>query len=82
MERGLSRIAQKQEYCEAQDLESNRQTKQGTEMLKVYADIIADEEKRGYIERVPVESDSANRVHYIPHHAVRTLKISLPLQFA
>ena len=50
------------------------------EMLKAYTEIIKDQEKRGYIERVPEESESVNRAHYIPHHAVRKDSVTTPIR--
>ncbi|XP_052224051.1 uncharacterized protein LOC127839707 [Dreissena polymorpha] len=41
------------------------------EVLRAYGDIIAEQERRGFIERVPLGQESAEQVHYIPHHPVK-----------
>ena len=39
-------------------------------MFKMYGDIIKDQDKRGFIEKVNQTNDANNRVHYFPHHPV------------
>ena len=40
-------------------------------MLKKYGEILQEQERRGFIEKVTVETNSTdNRIHYIPHHPV------------
>ncbi|VDI39016.1 Hypothetical predicted protein [Mytilus galloprovincialis] len=41
------------------------------EMLKIYGNIINDQENRGFIEKVETPDETTNRVHYIPHHPVK-----------
>lgn len=43
---------------------------QTPKLLKVYDDILREQERRGFIEQVPVSSFTKN-CHYIPHHSVR-----------
>ena len=43
--------------------------KDNPDILKTYDAIIREQEENGIIERV-VELDAADRVHYLPHHAV------------
>jgi len=39
-------------------------------LLKIYDDIIREQEARGFIEKVPDKSDQSS-AHYISHHPVR-----------
>ena len=39
-------------------------------LLKTYSDIIADQERRGFIEKVSIPN-SPSKLHYIPHHPVK-----------
>lgn len=52
----------------------NRECYQETENLKTlltkYREIISDQEKRGFIEKVDPQSTDET-VHYIPHHSVK-----------
>ena len=52
---------------------------QTPDLLQTYNNIIADQERRGFIERVasPQPSDSC---HYIPHHAVRKESPTTPIR--
>jgi len=51
------------------------------EMLKLYGDIIRDQEKRGFIEKIESSDDhSNNRIHYIPHHPVRKESSTTPIR--
>ena len=51
------------------------------EMLKLYGDIIGDQEKRGFIEKIESSDDhSNNRIHYIPHHPVRKESSTTPIR--
>ena len=43
--------------------------KDNPDILKTYDAIIREQEENGIIERV-AELDAADRVHYLPHHAV------------
>jgi hypothetical protein len=47
----------------------NRLSKE-SEMLKLCGNIIADQEKHGFIEKVDVDINTNRRIHYIPYHAV------------
>ncbi|VDI42916.1 Hypothetical predicted protein [Mytilus galloprovincialis] len=42
-------------------------------LLEKYGEIMAEQEKRGFIEKVDTtnETDEKSKIHYIPHHAVR-----------
>ena len=48
-----------------------RKLSQDPEMLKVYGQIIKDQERRGFIEKVKDPNISKGIVHYIPHHPVK-----------
>ncbi|VDI39827.1 Hypothetical predicted protein [Mytilus galloprovincialis] len=48
-----------------------RKLSQDPEMLKVYGQIIKDQERRGFIEKVKDPDISKGIVHYIPHHPVK-----------
>lgn len=49
------------------------------DMLQKYGEIIADQEKRGFIEKVNDHEESRN-VHYIPHHAVKKDSLTTPIR--
>ena len=41
-------------------------------MLKTYGEIIAEQERRGFIEKVSdTDLDRDKQIHYIPHHPVK-----------
>jgi len=48
-------------------------------MLKMYGGIIAEQERRGFIERVNPTSSHIN-VHYIPHHPVKKESATTPIR--
>ena len=48
-------------------------------LLTKYSDILADQEHRGFIERVQ-DPVSTTRCHYIPHHAVRKDSPTTPVR--
>ena len=50
------------------------------EVLKTYGDIIAEQERRGFVERVTPEQESAEEVHYIPHHPVKKESSTTPIR--
>ena len=52
---------------------------QTPKLLKVYDNILMEQERRGFIEEVPVPSLTKN-CHYIPHHAVRKDSATTPLR--
>lgn len=49
------------------------------DIFQKYGEIIADQEKRGFIERVQDENQSA-RVHYIPHHPIKKDSATTPVR--
>ena len=48
-------------------------------LLKQYGTIIADQERKGFIEQVD-DSDHASTTHYIPHHPVRKESTTTPIR--
>ena len=50
-------------------------------MLKTYGEIIAEQERRGFIEKVPdTDLDSDEQIHYIPHHPVKKESSTTPIR--
>ena len=49
-------------------------------MLQKYGQIIDEQEKRGFIEKVTNEVKESTKVHYIPHHYVRKESSTTPLR--
>jgi len=47
--------------------------------MTLYGDIIADQLKRGFIERVDV-SNIPDKCHFIPHHPIKKESITTPLR--
>ncbi|XP_052221173.1 uncharacterized protein LOC127837788 [Dreissena polymorpha] len=50
------------------------------EVPRAHGDIIAEQERRGFIERVPLGQESAEQVHYIPHHPVEKESSTTPIR--
>ena len=52
------------------------------EMMSMYDKIIKDQEQRGFIEKVEMhrETETANTVHYIPHHPVKKDSATTPVR--
>lgn len=57
-----------------------RRLRKDPTLLKTYGDIIADQERRGFIERVPDNQSSSCKVHYIPHHPVQKKSSTTPVR--
>ena len=55
-----------------------RKLKQTPELLEMYGNIIAEQERRGFVEKV-LTFISGN-VHYIPHHAVHKDSSTTPIR--
>ena len=53
--------------------------KQTPELLEMYGSIKAEQDKRGFVEKVPPTYVSGN-VCYIPHHAVHKASSTTPIQ--
>ena len=51
------------------------------DLLKVYGDIIQEQEARGFIERVQTTDVPSDRpVHYIPHHPIEKESSTTPIR--
>ena len=48
-------------------------------LLRIYGNIIEEQERKGFIERVD-ERSTSNSVHYIPHHPVRKESSTTPIR--
>ncbi|XP_063447017.1 uncharacterized protein LOC134726541 [Mytilus trossulus] len=49
-------------------------------LLRKYSEIIEDQMKRGFIEKVNDENDNGKSTHYIPHHAVKKDSTTTPIR--
>jgi hypothetical protein len=49
------------------------------DLLKCYGDIIEEQTRRGFIEKVE-ESEPTNKIHYIPHHPIRKESTTTPVR--
>ena len=48
--------------------------------LRVYGEIMADQQKRGFIEKIDSDQSTENKVHYIPHHSVKKDSLTTPIR--
>ena len=53
--------------------------RQTPDLLNIYDNIIKDQEKRGFIERVD-ENDTAEHIHYLSHRAVKKDSATTPIR--
>ncbi|VDH96694.1 Hypothetical predicted protein [Mytilus galloprovincialis] len=49
-------------------------------LLRKYSEIIEDQMKRGFIEKVNDKNDNGKSTHYIPHHAVKKDSTTTPIR--
>ncbi|XP_063400011.1 uncharacterized protein LOC134684639 [Mytilus trossulus] len=49
-------------------------------LLQQYGKIIGEQERRGFIEKIDEDTVTSNRVHYIPHHAVKKESSTTPIR--
>ncbi|VDI23051.1 Hypothetical predicted protein [Mytilus galloprovincialis] len=49
-------------------------------LFKIYGDIIKEQEKRGFIEKVEEKEDEPQRINYIPHHPVKKDSTTTPIR--
>ena len=54
--------------------------RQRPDLLDHYNDIITDQLRRGFIEKVPADTLPADRVHYLPHHHVEKASSTTPIR--
>ena len=52
--------------------------KRDPDLLQVYGNIINEQEKRGFVEKVPECDQPKSMIHYIPHHPVRKKSATTP----
>ncbi|XP_061171675.1 uncharacterized protein LOC133181151 [Saccostrea echinata] len=50
------------------------------ELLKKYSEIIEEQERKGFIEKVPEDTTTSSVVHYIPHHYVKKDSSTTPIR--
>ncbi|VDI27844.1 Hypothetical predicted protein [Mytilus galloprovincialis] len=48
-----------------------KRLKKEPHLLQKYGEIIGEQERRGFIEKIGEDTVTSNTVHYIPHHAVK-----------
>jgi hypothetical protein len=85
--RYTAKLPWKEEHCELpnnylicqQRLKSTVRKLQKTSMLQIYDDIISEQDRLGFIEKVP-DADLNDKCHYIPHHAVEKNSSTTPIR--
>ena len=65
--------------CERQTRVLTRRLGQTPELLKVYGDIISEQERRGFIDRV-IDTNLSENVYYIPHYPVTKDSSTTPIR--
>ena len=65
--------------CEKQTRVLTRRLGQTPELLKVYGDIISEQERRGFIDRV-IDTNLSENVHYTPHYPVTKDSSTTPIR--
>lgn len=65
--------------CSHRTRSQARKLAQNPPLLSKYNDILTDQERRGFIERV-TDPTSTTRCHYIPHHAVHKDSATTPVR--
>lgn len=64
--------------CERRTRALARRLGHQPKLLKLYGDIITEQEQRNFIEQIP--NHNTNSVHYIPHHPVRKNSPTTPVR--
>jgi hypothetical protein len=49
-------------------------------MLQLYGNVIADQKRNGFLEKVKDVANTQTRVHYIPYHPVRKQSSTTPIR--
>ncbi|XP_060570545.1 uncharacterized protein LOC132728870 [Ruditapes philippinarum] len=57
-----------------------RRLRQDPSSLQTYGEIINDQEKRGFIEKVDEGITPQHKIHYIPHHGVKKDSVTTPIR--
>ncbi|XP_071136816.1 uncharacterized protein [Mytilus edulis] len=74
--------------AEAEDIEITRRRtenvikklSQDPKLLKKYGDIIAEQERRGFVETVDEKEQNGGKIHYIPHHPIHKESSTTPIR--
>ncbi|XP_076072041.1 uncharacterized protein LOC143043745 [Mytilus galloprovincialis] len=53
---------------------------QDPKLLKKYGDIIAEQERRGFVETVDEKEQKGGKIHYIPHHPIHKESSTTPIR--
>ena len=67
------------DICEKRTRHLITRLQESPTIFQLYHDIIADQEKRGFIEKVPPNCQPAN-AHYLPHHPVTKNSTTTPIR--
>ena len=65
--------------CEKRTTTLIHKLKQTPEVLSIYDDIIKDQEKRGFIERVN-DNGTTGKTHYLPHRPVKKDSVTMSIR--
>lgn len=65
--------------CKRRTLALVSKLKQSPELLQLYTNILKEQEKRGFIERV-ADNNVTYNVHYLPHHPVKKESPTTPIR--
>ncbi|VDH92167.1 Hypothetical predicted protein [Mytilus galloprovincialis] len=57
-----------------------KRLKKEPHLLQKYGEIIGEQERRGFIEKIGEDTVTSNTVHYIPHHAVKKESSTTPIR--
>ena len=57
-----------------------KRLKKEPHLLQKYGEIIGEQERRGFIEKIGEDTATSNTVHYIPHHAVKKESSTTPIR--
>lgn len=61
--------------CQVQDGKCNQTVGTRANLLKIYSDIVEEEEQCGFVEKIL----GAREIHYIPHHPVHRDSSTAPI---
>ncbi|XP_065911263.1 uncharacterized protein [Dysidea avara] len=64
--------------CKGRTLTLLNKLRKSPELLQLYDGIMKEQEQRGFIERV--DNDTADNVHYLPHHPVKKDSVTTPIR--
>ena len=65
--------------CKRRTLALVSKHRQSLELLQLYTNILKEQEKRGFIERV-TDDNMTHNVHYLPHHPVKKESRTTPIR--